>query len=71
MELLVKDYKESIASVEILFEKFTETMLAHVVDPVLTFKENLENVLDKSSASVLAIKSCVLRAKSMILTKNI
>ena len=69
MELLVKDYKESIASVEILFEKFTEAMLAHVVDPVLTFKENLEKVLDKSSASVLA--SCVLRAKSMILTKNI
>ena len=56
MELLVKDYKESIASVEILFEKFTETMLAHVVDPVLTYKENLEKALDKSSTSVLAIK---------------
>ena len=56
MELLVKDYKESIASVEILFEKFTEAMLAHVVDPVLTYKENLEKALDKSSTSVLAIK---------------
>ena len=56
MELLVKDYKESIASVEILFEKFTEAMLAHVVDPVLTYKETLEKALDKSSTSVLAIK---------------
>ena len=56
MELLVKDYKKSIASVEILFEKFTEAMLAHVVDPVLTYKETLEKALDKSSTSVLAIK---------------
>ena len=44
MELLVEDYKESISSV------------AHVVDPVLTFKENLEKALDKTSTSVLAIK---------------
>ena len=56
MKLLVKDYKESIASVEILFEKFTKAMLAHVVNPVLTYKENLEKALDKSSTSVLAIK---------------
>ena len=56
MELLVKDYEESIASVEVLFEKFTEAMLAHVVDPVLTYKENLEKALDKSLTSLLAIK---------------
>ena len=56
MELLVEDYKESISSVEKLFGKFTEAMLAHVVDPVLTFKENLEKALDKSSTSLLAIK---------------
>ena len=56
MELLVEDYKESISSVEKLFGKFTEAMLAHVVDPVLTYKENLEKALDKSSTSVLAIK---------------
>ena len=56
MELLVKDYEESIASVEVLFGKFTEAMLAHTVDPVLSFKENLETALDKSSNSVLAIK---------------
>ena len=56
MELLVKDYEESICSVEKLFGKFTETMLAHVVDPVLTFKRNLEKALDKSSTSLLAIK---------------
>ena len=56
MELLVKDYKESIASVEIIFEKFTEAMLAHNVDPVLTYKVNLEKALDKSSTSLLAIK---------------
>ena len=56
MELLVKDYEESISSVEKLFGKFTEVMLAHVVDPVLTFKENLEKALDKSCNSVLAIK---------------
>ena len=56
MELLVEDYKESISSVEKLFGKFTEAMLAHVVDPVLTFKENLEKALDKTSTSVLAIK---------------
>ena len=56
MELLVKDYKESIASVETLFAKFTEPMLAHTVDPVLSYKENLEKALDKSSNSVLAIK---------------
>ena len=31
-------------------------MLAHTVDPVLSFKENLENALYKSSNSVLAIK---------------
>ena len=31
-------------------------MLAHVVDPVLTYKENLEKALDKASNSVLAIK---------------
>ena len=53
MELLVKDYEESIAS---LFEKFTEAMLAHVVDPVLSYKETLEKALDKSSTSLLAIK---------------
>ena len=56
MELLVEDYKESISTVEKLFGKFTEAMLAHVVDPVLTFKENLEKALDKTSTSVLAIK---------------
>ena len=56
MELLVKDYEESIASVEVLFEKFTEAMLAHVVDPVLSYKETLEKALDKSSTSLLAIK---------------
>ena len=56
MELLVKDYEESIASVEVLFEKFTEPMLAHVVDPVLSYKETLEKALDKSSTSLLAIK---------------
>ena len=56
MELLVEDYKESISSVEKLFGKFTDAMLAHVVDPVLTFKENLEKALDKSSASLLSIK---------------
>ena len=56
MELLVKDYKESIASVEIIFEKFTEAMLAHNVDPVLTYKVNLEKALEKSSTSLLAIK---------------
>ena len=56
MELLVKDYEESIASVEILFGKSTEAMLAHTVDPVLTYKETLEKALDKSSTSVLAIK---------------
>ena len=56
MELLVEDYKESISSVEKLFGKFTEAILAHVVDPVLTYKENLEKALDKSSTSVLAIK---------------
>ena len=56
MELLVMDYKESIASVETLFAKFTEPMLAHTVDPVLSYRENLEKALDKSSNSVLAIK---------------
>ena len=56
MELFVKDYEESIASVEVLFEKFTEAMLAHVVDPVLSYKETLENALDKSSTFLLAIK---------------
>ena len=56
MELLVKDYKESIATVEILFEKFTEAMLAHIVDPVLSYKDNPEKALDNSSNSVLAIK---------------
>ena len=56
MELLVKDYKESIASVETLFAKFTEPMLAHTVDPVLSYSENLEKALDKFSNSVLAIK---------------
>ena len=56
MELLVKDYEESICSVEKLFGKFTETMLAHSVDPVLTFKENLVKALDKASTSVLVIK---------------
>ena len=63
MELLVKDYKESIASVEILFGKFTEAMLAHVVDPVLSFKENLEKALDKSSTSLLAIKELCTRSE--------
>ena len=56
MELLVKDYEESICSVEKLFGKFTDAMLAHVVDPVLTYKENLKKALDISSTSVLAIK---------------
>ena len=56
MELLVKDYKKSIASVEVLFGKFTEAMLAHTVDPVLFYKETLEKALDKSSTSLLAIK---------------
>ena len=56
MEMLVKDYEESIVSVEIIFEKFTEAMLAHNVDPVLTYKVNLEKALDKSSTSLLAIK---------------
>ena len=56
MELLVKDYEESIASVEVLFGKFTEAMLAHTVDPVLLYKETLEKALDKSSTSLLAIK---------------
>ena len=56
MELLVKDYEESIASVEVLFGKFTEAMLAHTVDPVLSYKETLEKALDKSSNSLLAIK---------------
>ena len=56
MELLVKDYEESIASVEVLFGKFTEAMLAHTVDPVLSYKEALEKALDKSSTSLLAIK---------------
>ena len=63
MELLVKDYEESICSVEKLFGKFTETMLAHVVDPVLTFKENLEKALDKSSTSLLAIKELCTQSK--------
>ena len=52
MELLVEDYKESISSVEKLFGKFTEAMLAHVVDPVLSYKETLKNALDKSSTSL-------------------
>ena len=56
MELLVKDYEESIASVEVLFGKFIEAMLAHTVDPVLFYKETLEKALDKSSTSLLAIK---------------
>ena len=56
MELLVKDYEESIASVEVLFGKFTEAMLAHTVDPVLFYKVNLEKALDKTSTSLLAIK---------------
>ena len=56
MELLVKYYEESIASVEVLFGKFTEAMLAHTVDPVLFYKETLEKALDKSSTSLLAIK---------------
>ena len=56
MELLIKDYEESIASVEVLFGKFTEAMLAHTVDPVLFYKETLEKALDKSSTSLLAIK---------------
>ena len=63
MELLVKDYEESIASVEVLFGKFTEAILAHVVDPVLTFKENLEKALDKSSTSLLAIKELCSRSE--------
>ena len=56
MELLVKDYEESIASVEVLFGKFTDSMLAHTVNPVLSYKEALEKALDKSSTSLLAIK---------------
>ena len=48
MELLVKDNEESIASVEVLFGKFTEAMLAHTVDPVLFYKETLEKAFDKS-----------------------
>ena len=56
MELLVEDYKDSIASVEVLFGKFTEAMLAHTVDPVLFYKETLEKALDKLSTSLLAIK---------------
>ena len=63
MELLVEDYKDSIASVEVLFGKFTEAMLAHIVDPVLTFKENLEMALDKSSTSLLAIKELCSRSE--------
>ena len=63
MELLVKDYEESIASVEVLFGKFTEAMLAHTVDPVLSYKENLEKALDKSSNSVLAIKELCSRSE--------
>ena len=63
MELLVKDYEESIVSVEVLFDKFTEAMLAHIVDPVLTFKENLEKALDKSSTSLLAIKELCSRSE--------
>ena len=63
MELLVEDYKESISSVEKLFGKFTEAMLAHVVDPVLSFKENLEKALDKSSTSLLAIKELCTRSE--------
>ena len=56
MELLVKEYEESIVSVEVLFGKFTEAMLAHTVDPVLFYKETLEKALDKLSTSLLAIK---------------
>ena len=63
MELLVEDYKESISSVEKLFGKFTEAMLAHVVDPVLSFKENLEKALDKSSTSLLAMKELCTRSE--------
>ena len=63
MELLVEDYKESISSVEKLFGKFTEAMLAHVVDPVLSFKENLEKALNKSSTSLLAIKELCTRSE--------
>ena len=63
MELLVEDYKESISSVEKLFGKFTEAMLTHVVDPVLSFKENLEKALDKSSTSLLAIKELCTRSE--------
>ena len=63
MKLLVKDYEESIVSVEVLFDKFTEAMLAHIVDPVLTFKENLEKALDKSSTSLLAIKELCSRSE--------
>ena len=65
MELLVEDYKESISSVEKLFGKFTEAMLAHVVDPVLSFKENLEKALDKSSTSLLAIKELCTRSEDL------
>ena len=56
MELLVEDYKDAIASVEVLFGKFTEAMLAHTVDPVLFYKKTLEKALDKLSTSLLAIK---------------
>ena len=63
MELLVKDYEESIASVEVLFGKFTEAMLAHTVDPVLFYKETLEKALDKSSTSLLAIKELCSRSE--------
>ena len=63
MELLVEDCKDSIASVEVLFGKFTKAMLAHIVDPVLTFKENLEKTLDKSSTSLLAIKELCSRSE--------
>ena len=63
MELLVRDYEESICSVKKLFGKFTETMLEHSVDPVLTYKENLEKALDKSSNSVLAIKELCTRSE--------
>ena len=66
MELLVKDYEESIVSVEVLFDKFTEAMLAHTVDPVLTFKENLEKALDKSSTSLLVIKELCTRSKDHV-----
>ena len=66
MELLVKDYEESIVSVEVLFDKFREAMLAHIVDPVLAFKENLEKALDKSSTSLLAIKKLCTRSEDHV-----